>query len=661
MLFRKYFLAILSGFLICVWAINLPAQTQSEKLLPDTTQGFLVVKNAHTFASELEYTNFGTMFQQEEVRKAIESIEKQIQAILKEKKISIGDFHDFAQVASGEVSFAVLTPDEKTMGVCLLVETAEENDGQAKKLIENIGKELKARGAKVKKTFKVNESTVFPYEIEKKNGIVDPVNAYYALAKNWMVITNNKSVTEQVIQKIYGADMLKTLDSVPQYQKVVERCKKERKGIEPHVRWYVDPFGFAHALKAGVRRSRKKEYLPKLSKKMHGLVGIRGMGGEITINDGKHELMTRSYVYAPNLYELKGVVQALDFRNGGKVDLNPEAWVPTTAGAYSAMVIDLQKAYRSSFDLVDDITDNKDTVKNFVSSLRKRADLKVDVESEIIANLGKKISFVSDPDTKSPKNAERLLICIEIAKNEKAVEAAVNRMLEISKRRGVALLHEQDGVKIWEVLAEEVETKKPNGVEIGGVPGLDDEPAKPEKKKKLLDKPLVESQVFFVTKSRIMISNNVAYAKQIIKAAADGGKKPLFRDSIAFKDINKSLDALVDGADSIRQFGQTAKLYRAGYEMSRTGKIKDSKSILATVINMALKPKPGEKPLKRIDASALPKDYDKFIAPYLGDFGVAVKSEKDGWFVTGLIKKPVVDKAANKNKKSAENKAADKK
>lgn len=622
----------------------LNGQTKSEALLPDYTKGMFVIHDSETLKNELSVSAMSDMASQSEVIESFDKIRSQIKAEMKRRKLTIGDFDEFIDIATGEASVSISRTPENKLGVCLLVEVGG-NEKAANDLIDRIGRELVAKKAIRKKPFQVQEATVFPYTVEKGVGVKKDININYAVAGKWLIATNDKTVAKFVIEKISGAgDMLKPIASVRSYQQSMQRIVTSRKGAKPHLSWYCDPLALGATLNLNAKFTGKKEVLPILEKREHGLVGVTGAAGDITLNVGENEMVAKSFLHFPNMETRKGAAKGLDFVNNGKVEMAPEPWIPAGAASYSAMCIDIQKAFQNSYAIIDDFAGAPNVIKKTFEGIRKRDDLKkdgkaLDLENELVRQLGNKVTVISDPDLEAKGNSERLLITVEISGDPKMVASALDRVwgVEANSEKQV-----YNGTNIWIISKDsgggDLDVQDPDGLPEGLTDILndDDDEDEPVEKKPILNRPLVESQIYFVNKKRIMICNSLEYAKRIIDAKADGPSE--LAKTKSFVKVSKSLDGLVSGADSIRQFGRSSILYRPGYEMLQSGKRPESNSILGSIVNSFLKSaKEERRPRPLFNGKDLPADYQKVIAPYIGDYGVAVKTESNGWFITGIV------------------------
>ncbi len=106
-----------------------------------------------------------------------------------------------------------------------------------------------------------------------------------------------------------------------------------------------------------------------------------------------------------------------------------------------------------------------------------------------------------------------------------------------------------------------------------------------------------------------------------------------------YKQVYSSLAKLTNEKNiSFRQFARLDKSYRASYELLREGNLVWSD--LNWLLNGFDRNPESHLPNKmKFDGSALPEDYSKHAAPFLGPSGWVMETEQDGWRVTGCVLK----------------------
>jgi hypothetical protein len=103
--------------------------------------------------------------------------------------------------------------------------------------------------------------------------------------------------------------------------------------------------------------------------------------------------------------------------------------------------------------------------------------------------------------------------------------------------------------------------------------------------------------------------------------------------------VQPLLGALGSNHDSLHFFTRTDESYRATYELFKQGKLPESETILARLLNAMMGPQEeGVMRKQELDGSKLPA-FEQ-VKKYLGPGGLFVQSEDDGWWlVGGLLRK----------------------
>ena len=106
-----------------------------------------------------------------------------------------------------------------------------------------------------------------------------------------------------------------------------------------------------------------------------------------------------------------------------------------------------------------------------------------------------------------------------------------------------------------------------------------------------------------------------------------------------YQRVSKMLTQLGSQLDSFRIFSRTDESYRAAYELLKQGKLPESETMLARLLNAMFGPREeGAVRQQEIDGSKLPEFDD--VKKYFGPGGVYVQTEGNGWTIVGcLIKK----------------------
>ena len=120
------------------------------------------------------------------------------------------------------------------------------------------------------------------------------------------------------------------------FGETLKRCQAAANNLQYHVRWFVEPFGYAEASRAsqGGKKKRGTDLLKIVQ--TQGFNAIQGIGGHVFFATEGTEVLHRTYVFAPPVkrnpndnskdkYNL--AMRMLNFPNSTKPDsLEPPVW-----------------------------------------------------------------------------------------------------------------------------------------------------------------------------------------------------------------------------------------------------------------------------------------------------------------------------------------------
>jgi len=256
----------------------------------------------------------------------------------------------------------------------------------------------------------------------------------------------------------------------------------------------------------------------------------------------------------------------------------------------------------------------------------------------LISRLNKRITVCSVTDLPIDDESERIVFGIKIVSDEAKVAEDIYRLV-----RSDAEIVTHAGARIMVV-----DTASDDDAAIGDIEFDDefgDDPlaeAEPEEEEDELKpaKPLFEKRIFVVRNGYLLIGNNLEQMKEVVDEmpSASGNELTEAEDYVR---VNQALTRLAgDQAPSFRQFGRMDKTVRTNYEMLRTNRMAQSKTLLAQLLNRAYTTDDTPEDFERkqqVDGSKMPEDFDGQVAKYFGPTGLVIHSMDDGWLVTGVI------------------------
>ena len=258
---------------------------------------------------------------------------------------------------------------------------------------------------------------------------------------------------------------------------------------------------------------------------------------------------------------------------------------------------------------------------------------RINLRAELIAHLGKRVSVITAYDDKAPTTAsERLLFAIE-ATNEEAVRAAIQKTMQTNAD---IRLHKFEEHLIWEMI--EQEQSGPLEIPRITVPKLtgEDDPGLEEgEKEEPKDVRLLPHAAVTVAHGHLFVASHIEFLKNVLTPRE---RRDMLGANVDCQLVQAAMDQLGVTQRCAWSFSRTDEEYRPTYELIRQGKMPQSETMLARVLNAVFATgKKGEFRAQKIDGSQMP-DYD-VVRRYLGAAGMVVSSEPDGWFFKGFALK----------------------
>ncbi len=629
-----------SAFLLCpLLVILLTVQTApshaahpSESLLPATTKGYLSVPDVDLLLEKWSETQLGQLVEDPVMEPFIEDLRKQLRAKVgkTEVRLSIA-MEDLEDVYGGEVSLAMIQPggEEGQHALALLVDITGHRQ-QADALLAQVTKDLLDDGAK-KSIKTVRGVAVTGFVMPRERGATTDRQAYYFVHDDCLVATDHQATAEDILGRFFDAG--NALQDVTAYQAAMKRCQDASGDTAPHFRWFVEPFGYVQVARAaaGGRKKRGTDLLKVLANQ--GFSAIKGLGGHVSLATDGHEIVHRTFVHAPPVnatgdkYEL--AMRMLDFPNRDSVA--PRAWVPHYVTNYLTLNWKMKEAFEYSKTLVDEVAgapvfdDIMDSLKHDPNGPR------VDLRAGLVWHLGERAIFLTDYRVPIEPTCERWLAALEVT-NSEVVAATLDKAMRPdpdARRREIG------GRTVWEIV-QNVAPAEVEELDIDGLGFGDFEEEEYEEEEE--DRgPLLSHAAFTVAHGHLMVASHLDFLEDILLQEESPQALDETKDYVM---VDNALKRLGAGNDSVHYFTRTDKAYHPTYELIRQGKMPESKTLFANLLNRVLGPEEeGVLREQQVDGAKLP-EYE-LIRDYLGPSGLFINSEADGWYAAGsLLTKP---------------------
>ena len=616
---------------------NAPASAvvPSDRLMSATARGFASIDDIHLLSDHWRQTQLGQLMRDESMRPFIEDLKRQLERKISGMHDKLGlELADLKDVAGGEIGLALVERIEDRAAMALTVDITG-HQAQMQALLSKVDRELTKQGA-TKNISDAAGTTFTTYNFPAKKDAKKAAErvarqAIFFIKDDMLCASDNRLEAEEMLQR-FGHPSGNSLADIKPYQTTMGRCAREANGLRPEIRWYVDPFGYARAIRSlapADEKPRGKDYLMILNSQ--GFDAIQGLGGFVNLSVfGSFEILHRTAVYAPPLpnepekYRL--AMRMMNFPNSDAMD--PHPWMPRKLATYRTFNCDLKRAFEYFGTLFDAIAGYEEAFDNVLEGLeRDPYGPQVDVRRDFINHLGQRITLVTDYKVPITPKCERFLFAIEL-KDPQAIAATVEKFMKSDPN---AYLTQFEGMQIWEI--QEAEDEVPeldiSASDLDLLAPVDESSSKKDPKNK---KELPTSAVC-VVHDHLFIASHVEFLKEVLNPHRENDT---LSNSGDYLEVEAALSQLAPGAASAKFFLRTDEAYRPTYELLRQGKMPESETLLGRVLNRLLTPDEEEEGVLReqkIDGRKLPEF--EMVRRYFGPGGTVIRSLEDGWMIVG--------------------------
>jgi hypothetical protein len=475
-------------------------------------------------------------------------------------------------------------------------------------------------------TLTIRGVPVKSFLLPRKAGDLAMDQVVYAVTENRLIAADRLPVIEQLLAATQGTPPDQPLSSDPDWQAIQQRVE-EPAGAD--LIWYVRPLGVGKVLRAagGGRRNRYDTDVLKLLGDQ-GFDAVRAAGGAIRVA-GDFDLEHRGYIFAPPVTEepekYRLAARLLQFPNG-PVPAVPD-WLPSESASVLSMNWRLRDAFWATESLVNQWV-GSEVFRETLRGIKEDPDgPQVDVEKDIIDQLGERLWLVTDNQLPATPESERLLVAVAL-QDADAVWQAIDKAMSSDPN---AARVEYGPHPIWEVRASEAdETVDLEGFDDFGI----EQPAEEEEDK---PPPLLSHWAVTVFDRHLMFSSHAQLIIDCIERQHTGTPLPTATTG-ELDQVRNRLEQLTTAEAAVLRIIRTRLAWRIKYEQLRSGQLDESNSVLASILRRAFVQResdPSNRELPPIDTSLLPP-FD-VVARYFQSTGTAVQTRDDGWSFTAIV------------------------
>jgi len=630
----------------------------SETIFPATTRAWISIADFRGMQQRFKSSPYGQLVADPAMKTFVEHVREQISQNGKQRLAKLGlTLEDLEKIPGGELAAGAIEVEGGRLATVLLVDTTG-HEAEAAALVERITSRLLERKA-AKITVANAPPQLSVYELPPDpNDIRSDVAARtrrvaFAVAPQALIVGDDAAQVGQALS-VLAKGRQDSLATVESYKAIVEQCGSQVPATAAPIRWFVDPLEFAAAYQAtNPPREKKKgpDYVAILGRQ--GFDAVKGAGGLLVLDEAPHALRHHTLVYAPPLpgrdpdsVERFGLAaRMLRFPNAAGVV--PPAWVPRDVGGWAALQWDVQTAFGSAESLVDEIVGDKGVFDDVIASLKEDPDgPQVDIEKDLVACLGKRVSVITDHVQPVGTDCERIVIAME-AVDEARVAATVAKVMDAdSDMRKIDLA----GHVAWELVdhsmaVPKLEVETPGGAVAHADEDPNDEAHRRRQRLREKEERLLPHSTVAVAKGHLLIASHRDILERVLTAEGDAAGLATAGD---FAAIQAELGKYVPAAAAARGFGREEAAIRPTYELLRQGDMPKSKSLFGQLLNDMLGDgKPGTVRAQKIDGSTLP-EFD-VVRRYFGTTGVVMETKSQGWYIVGLVLPRSADQEVARN------------
>ena len=643
-------------------AVSFPARVEaasfppSEQILPASTRVWVSVADPQALRKRFEQSALGGLVYDPLMSTFLDGLRQQGKTSADPLRGTLEiTLEELEQIAGGEIALGVMERADGLLSTAVLIDTSGRED-RAKPVVEAVLARVAAKGAKplaappAIRAFSLPAAAPAGSPPNAAAGTTETPREFAIAVGPAAIVVGDRLDAVAELATLIGAagNGLATaggrsngLQAVPAFATVMERCGRDVPPTAATVRWFVDPLAYLAA--------DRRTYPPKKNRKgpdyvailrRQGFDAVNSVGGYLFFGEGNVDVRHNTLVYAPpqNGRSADGpdrfqkAARMLHFPN--VAGLAPAPWVPEGSASWMSLQWDIANAFDSIQPLVDDIVGEEGVFDDVIASLQEDPDgPQIDVRGDLIKHLGSRCMVASDHVAPIDPDCERMLIAIETRNPEAVSKVIAKGMTSESGVRQVDV----GGHVIWETFqpAAVADTKAPTDDDNGD----DAANRRRSRQRERQEKDSVWPNLSVaVAHGHILLASHRDFLEQVLSSSStssiveDGG----------YQEVAAELKRLLGGEWALSSFSRTEKSIRPAYELLRTGRLPESKSLAGTVLRRLLegdsqtagKPLDSERQKQQVDGSSLP-EFEQ-ISRYFGVNGISMQSTPDGWYLVGV-------------------------
>ncbi len=411
------------------------AAAPPEQVLPGTTLFFAKSDNMAKLRTAFMAGGYGQAFKDPAFKPVLDEMKESLKDTSKDLKEKVGvSLKELLTLPEGMTTLAIVGRDDPKLPYAIVIMAdAGSNAAKMTSVMEKATSTAKEADAKVRvEEFMGAKITIVEVQDpkkegdDKKKGDDAPPPLIWTSQGSVFTISTDLATMKDVLAHPSGRE-----DSLAAGESFT-LARKKLAG-ESHVVWFMDAnkilklvtqVASARAEKGGGAQAQQMEALLQVS----GINGMKAVAGNVTVNEGKYELLTKTLFFAPA--PVQGVLKMFQMPN---LALKPESWVPATVATYQSASWDLDGAYEALNDLVNQFQPGMLAVFE-QQMVGPNGGAPLSFKKDIFKPLGNRISVITDFKKPYTEDSQRVLLGVAL-EDPKAIQSTMSRLIEISNSK----------------------------------------------------------------------------------------------------------------------------------------------------------------------------------------------------------------------------------
>ncbi|MEM0926199.1 MAG: hypothetical protein AAGJ83_09215, partial [Planctomycetota bacterium] len=622
-------LSLTVAFTVQVGAVRGQEFRSAIDLLPDSTAGVVRIPEMPAFCSAWEQTRFGSLLASEAMQPFLDEQRERATSYFDTINGKIGlKPRDVFEIASGEVVVAWLSfPEDKRrpFSVCVAADVRG-NAVRTREVLDTIDADLRMGGAE-RSDIDHHGSEIRVYQTKPKPGQLKIEEIVISFDEERIIAADRTSVVQQLLDAVKSDDTPGVFAQRDSYREVMEQSRRaiDAANVEGGTtgwEWYAEPFTMGRILRELVEYDRQGNVDILALLERQGFDVIEAVGGIGVVASDSYDVLHRGMVLAPGkLKKASRMLQAIN----APLSVIPN-WPTDDSGSFYLINWKIEESFWFAESLVNDAFGD-DIFRPMLDTIRDDVEgPQIDIAKDLLPNLNDEVILVTDNTTPVSTDSDRMLAAIQV-KDADLVADLLRRVMESDAD---ASKMEFEPFDLWLVEPGQGEIEFD---EADLLLGFDE---------------AVEEEEYLLTrwviavvrspepngKAYVMFSSHPDLLKELGVRFQEGVTNNMMAADEDSKSVLKSIRQLGGNQVTMQSVFRPRLSLRARYELLRQGKLKQSDSVISSLLQRFVKEDENGEP-DAIQAGKLPA-FAK-IESFLRSGGSFWQKTEKGWSMTGFI------------------------